>query len=207
MRVPQICAGIALGAAISSVAEARASEHARAQLRYEGPESCPNESELRQEVLARLGYDPFDNEAPRVVTTVIRRTDGRFVATVTVREENGVVRTREPLVSTATRCDELAASVVLAMSIAIDPMSLTRPPAAPPPAAPTSEPAAPPGTHDATTSLGRAATPIPPERRPVDGWLGIGAESSVGVLPSPSFGVEATPRCQGSCPVRLPREG
>jgi hypothetical protein len=109
-------------------------------------------------VAARLGYDPFEGDASGVLRARIHRTEGAFRAKVQLLGEDGDVQGERKLNSTARRCDELADSLVLAMSIAIDPLAVGRP---------AGEPTAGVGTRDAgTRNEPGSASPKPAEPPP-----------------------------------------
>ena len=129
---------------------------------------------------ARLGYDPFDPRSDEVVEVTVRRPRGQYVAIVSIRVADGNVRQREPLTSSASDCSEIASTLALAISIAIDPLTFVRP-APPAPEAPPTSPAVTPAAPERPPAL-------PPTRRL--GWeLGAGATGSVGALPTASAGV------------------
>lgn len=182
--VDSSCATCAL---IALLAPARASaepSHERARLSYEtGPktETCPSAETVRARVTERLGYDPFDDQAAKAVMVRMQRDQRGYRATVALREASGTVRTREPLVSNATDCAEIASAVTLAISIAVDPFAFVAPPPSsvePPDATP-----APPEPPSPTPPL------PPPPSPPSLGWrAGAGLATSVGALPAPSLG-------------------
>jgi hypothetical protein len=160
-----------------------------ANLVYErgvGADTCPDEAALRVSVATRLGYDPFVAGSAREVRASIRRRRAEFVATVAIRGADGAVLARAPITSTSTDCTEIATSLALAISIAVDPLSFTRPPPtdAPQTIAPSPtprEPAAPPVREPAPSAP-------PPERGGLSARVGIGGFASVGQVPAPSFG-------------------
>lgn len=108
---------------------ARAEEdRPQAVLTYErgaGAEQCPNEPSLRRSVAAHLGYDPFVPEAALHVTARITSSRRGLRGTVTARERGEVVGERE-IPSPTADCVELARALALAISVAVDPFSLTR---------------------------------------------------------------------------------
>lgn len=100
---------------------------------------CPSLEEFRAAVAERLGYEPFTsvNAVRRARVQLLvesGRLRGRFVF-----EAPGEAPIRRDLVSEAGDCAELGRSLALALSVTIDPMSLTRAPGTPPPSEPVPE--------------------------------------------------------------------
>jgi hypothetical protein len=92
---------------------------------------CPDETELRQLVARRLGYDPFVAVSMNTVVAELRGDgDGLRARVYVIRESNAAGGTRE-LQSPMRDCTDLAATVALAISIAVDPDALARVEAAP----------------------------------------------------------------------------
>jgi len=155
-------------------------------------ESCPDETALRQEVSLRLGYDPFRAGVPHHVGVAITKTSRGFAARVTSATGDAPVATRA-LESEAGSCDELARSVVLTVSLAVDPRSFggprvasPHPPSAPAPPAP--PPPSPPPTEPAPAE---ARPPVPPLREARPRWnvdFMAGARVGFGVVPGVSVG-------------------
>lgn len=111
-------------------AGAGGAEHPTSSLTYErqrGAERCPDEAELRDAVSARLGYEPFRDDAPQHVRTVIRAERGGLLATVDVFDAAGEQVGQREIRSRTRDCEELARGVALAISVAIDPVSLLGP--------------------------------------------------------------------------------
>jgi hypothetical protein len=185
LRLYFLYAGLMLsGCALSSVASADARPPS-AQLNYQiepGAETCPSADTLKAAVQARLGYDPFSPQADEVVEVSVRREHGRYVALVSIHLPDGSLRQREPLTSSATDCSEIASTLALAISIAIDPLTFVRP---------------------ASTAVEENdSPPSPVVNSPVEeklppsptkaglGWeAGVGATGSLGALPSASAGL------------------
>src|SRR5262245_34038263 len=125
---------VALLAVVLLGVDARSSfaEPRRAQLRYArgpGAERCPDDATLRAAVTARLGYDPFTAVADgdvTIITVAIARA-GRGLRAVIDLEARGSPAGRRVLASPRPGCDDLAPTLELAISIAIDPLSLDRP--------------------------------------------------------------------------------
>lgn len=115
--------------------------------RHKGAENCPDAQNLQDRVSARLGYVPFDDHAVRRIRVDVRREINRYSAQLE-SETNGQKAKPRVLSSAAADCSELADALALAISVAIDPLSITRvveaapstpepPPAPPPPREPT----------------------------------------------------------------------
>jgi hypothetical protein len=114
--------------------------------RGRGAEACPDEDAVQRAVTARLGYDPFRPDAPRIVTATVRRDREALRGDVDLRDRGGAVKGARHLTAAENDCAELVAAMALAISIAIDPQSLLRssPPASPDPPAPPLPPEPPP---------------------------------------------------------------
>jgi hypothetical protein len=113
-------------------------EH-RARLVYQrgpGTESCPDAEALRNAVAARLGYDPFTEGASVTVKATVERMARGFVGQVVLEGAASRRHGRRRLAGSFASCDQLVASLALAISIAIDPLGAAPAPApapAPPP--------------------------------------------------------------------------
>jgi hypothetical protein len=161
-------------------------------LRGAEAETCPDEQALRDAVAARLGYDPFTPWALDTLVTEIAKDGQAYVATVKVVTPESVVRGARTIRTTGP-CVDLAPTLGLTISLAIDPMALSRkappeglppkerpvamldtPEAAPAPPA-EDRPAPRAADHDSTTTTPRIA-------------LGAGALASVGSAPAPALG-------------------
>lgn len=166
-------------------------------VRGEGADTCPDEAEMRKAVAARLGYDPFRPFATTTLTAEISKDKTAFHGRVRLVDEAGVERGARDLESRAADCRDLTTAMALSMSIAIDPLSMTRPPpteasvvteperAPEPPPAPEAPPPAP-------------AKPAPPDVPPPDRTpasspprfaLGAAGHVAVGIAPAASVGL------------------
>jgi hypothetical protein len=115
MLVVSLCFG--------GVAEAREPTFVRFDyLRQDGIATCPDEAAIRTGVAARLGYDPFRSDASDQLRTTIDRSGNALEARIVMTDAHGAVKAERKLLSRARDCVELASSVELAISIAIDPM-------------------------------------------------------------------------------------
>lgn len=143
--------------------------------------TCSAESAFRDSVMARLGYQPFADDAPRTVVVRFSREGGVHHATLRVTAP-GAPDGQKALTSEATSCDELAAATSLAVSMAIDPLSPMRArepsPAPPAPTRPEPEPA----SVDTVTDA-------PPVEAPAASEGGPGVE----LLAGPYLGFAQTP--------------
>ena len=109
--------------------------------------ACPAQEELERAVGERLGYLPFFPWAEQSIFAEITGSDSTLRARALLVDKAGVVQGSRELKGTVDQCDELIRSLALAISIALDPMSITRPasvtntPAPTPTPAPSSPPA------------------------------------------------------------------
>ncbi|MBX3190466.1 MAG: hypothetical protein KF819_25930 [Labilithrix sp.] len=189
----------ALGALaiVTFAGEASAAPSARlVYVRDTGAEDCPDEPALRAAVAARLGYDPFFPHAAATLFAEVTREGGTYRARVKLVDEGSVVRGARDLEHKGPRCADLVDAMALTMSIAIDPRSLTSPPAPsvveepprqddPPPAE--GPPAPPPAAVDAPPP--RAAAPEIASR--VGLFATLAASGWFGAAPAPATGLTA----------------
>jgi hypothetical protein len=139
-----------------------------------GAERCPTEQAIQAGVSARLGYDPFSGPPERtVVATMTQAGPEQLQALVALRGPDGSIQGKQQLTSTGPNCDELAAAAELAISIAIDPLSLQ-----------SSEPPAPP----VQVSEVHAASPAAESTEAAKLRVGLGALVSFGSAPATAFG-------------------
>jgi hypothetical protein len=104
---------------------AHSAEHPRARLSYSrlrGAEHCPDDESLRNAVSARLGYPAFEESA---AVSIAARVSASATGLEGQVEINGKGERR--FFSAERNCQELSSTMALAISIAIDPQSLTRP--------------------------------------------------------------------------------
>jgi hypothetical protein len=175
--------------------------------RGEGAESCPAEAAARRAVAMRLGYDPFFPSADKTVIAEIVRDRGELRGRVAMVDEQGLFQGAREFRMPVALCDELVATMALAISIAIDPTSetvatnqttaATQPEPAPPEAAEAPVPqkakvpeqspardARPPMSVRSSQTL-----PTPTTSAPLEPQAGLSVTSSFGTAPSPAFGV------------------
>lgn len=83
---------------------------------------CPNREALQAAVRTRLGYDPFFPVARQtIVVEITDAPDGSVQAQMRLIDDAGMIVGSRELHESADHCDELIASLALAMSIALDP--------------------------------------------------------------------------------------
>lgn len=181
----------------SASSEALASPTARlSYVRGPGAESCPDEEAMRRAVATRLGYDPFRVSAPITLSVGIRRSKDTYAGEVKLVDEAGVERGARTFESRASECAEIAETMALSMSIAVDPQSALAPPkpTEPPPKDPVvvDEPAPAPLQEPRPLP---PPVPLPKSEKPPESrrepWLGlaIGAHGAAGIGPAPAFGL------------------
>lgn len=184
-------------AAVATPAEATPS----AKLTYvrgPGAETCPDESELRRAVAARLGYDPFFPTAPQTIVAQIHtrpRPDGRhgYRGDVQIVNEHGIVRGERALETKSEDCAEMVRALALGISIAVDDLDVIvapPPPDPPDPAPPPPEAVPPPLTQpgpDAPASPPRVEAPTHPASLQLETLAGV--RGSLGFAPALSAGV------------------
>lgn len=119
----------------------------QARLTFSSESAACTEPALREAVAARLGYDPFVDQAGLAVDVKLVGTS-TVKATLTVARPKGAPATR--VLSGPGDCVGLTSAVSLALAVAIDPLVMTRPAPAPvvvaepvKPVAPVDQPAAP----------------------------------------------------------------
>ena len=166
-RVPIVVAVVASMAASIATIGARldAAGKSTARLSYvrgKGAESCPDEPSMRGSVAERLGYDPFEAKASKLVAVAIVRDGSGFHAQIEVRDEAGKVLGKRRLDSKGGDCGELAGAVSLDIAIAIDPIAATTAPLPLPPVEETDE-----GSADASTASTEAAS-VPEPKAPIE---------------------------------------
>ncbi|MEZ4394671.1 MAG: hypothetical protein R3A48_26660 [Polyangiales bacterium] len=175
----------ALGVLLVAPAAASQPRGPTAVLRYErgaGASTCPDAQAIRDAVAARLGYDPFRDAAPMTVRATIARHRRRLRGRVEVTHAAGAALGTREIESSHRDCAEIASALTLAVSIVIDPLSLTRP-APPPPAPPVVTPPAPP--PPAPPVVTPPAPPPPPPAPPAAAGAACALARAAPGLPSP----------------------
>jgi hypothetical protein len=151
----------AVGLGLSGHAHAR--DYARLVVEREASAAeCPDEQLLRDAVTTRLGYEPFTEDAPSLVTVLFRRKGGTLHATTVLRGADGTVKGQRALTSAHGDCAAVASATTLTISILLDPRSgLVQPEAAAAAATPLAAEPAPVAPAPA------APAPVPPSNPPV----------------------------------------
>ncbi len=129
-----------------------------ARLRYvRAPEAsaCADEAATRASVAARLGYDPFRDDADRGIVVTVSRAGKTWRATIDVVDAAGEKTGSRALASNAADCGELGAAIAIALSITVDPLGVG---ASAAPSAST--------TPSASAAPSAPAPPLPDERPP-----------------------------------------
>lgn len=173
---------------------ASAGEHGRLELfRDPAASSCPDEKGLSDAVAARLGYEPFQIDAPVAVRVRFTHGTDGWHGTVELRGARGEERGARTLSSDGTDCNELAEAAALTISILLDPRSGLGPrpvrPASPPTPAEVPD-LAPPGEP---TAVALMTEPPKPPRRPLFDRFAVSAHftGSANLLPAVTWGVKA----------------
>jgi hypothetical protein len=86
-----------------------------------GAGSCLNQSELSARVRARLGRDPFSEQARLEIQGRVIRNGERLQVEIGVRDESGNTAGRRVIESASQDCGPLGDAIVLAVALAIDP--------------------------------------------------------------------------------------
>jgi hypothetical protein len=192
----RLCVGLVL-MALCVPASAAATEGVSLRYSDESNARCWLAQELRDELAARVGRDPIEEQASRELVVNIRATGRTLLAQVTIIEAGEVVGVRE-LQSRGSRCDDLMEDLLLTLTFLVD----TGPqhPETPEPAP--SEPVSPePATVSAPTPppviVQLALPPSPPrghETAPLTLRLHVDGAALFGALPnvSPTLDVSAS---------------
>jgi hypothetical protein len=124
---------IAIAALASVAGRAVAKAPPTVRLTYERSPTaadCPEKEAVLDAVRARLGFDPFREPAEIAIRASVTRSDDELSATLLL-SDGGSAKGERLLVSRRADCSELASAMELALSIAIDPLSVSREPTAP----------------------------------------------------------------------------
>jgi len=167
--------------------------------RQDGASACPDPATIQAGVSARLGYEPFSERGGNLVRATIRQAGHGLEARIEMLDESGSLKAERKLVSHQRDCAELASSVELAISIAIDPFRLnamptvsgTREPG--PEATPVrgQDSGAPSSQPLPTASVAKEAAVASEPRRPLSGQVETGLLGSLGTAPSSALGFSA----------------
>jgi hypothetical protein len=158
-----------------------------------GASDCPDVDVIRAGVAARLGYEPFDDRAERLVSATVSRTGHVLEARIQIAGADGKAAAERKLASRQSDCLELASAMELAISIAIDPLAGSRPrpePPAPPPAPPPPPPASPPRVIVVREPAPPPAPSPPPAapKVPIVFQVRLGGLGSLGSAPAAAVG-------------------
>ena len=135
----------ALGASAARAAEPERS-NLGAHLIYEREPAaaiCPDEPSLRAAVARRIGFDPFDEAAPRTIVCRVSRLPRGLRVRIEIGTDGTEPKATRELVSRRTDCDDLAEALTVAIAIAINPLVAPARPVREPPWGPVSAPPAP----------------------------------------------------------------
>jgi hypothetical protein len=158
-------------------------------VRRAGAEHCPEPDALRAAVAARLGYEPFQDDAKTVVTATLSRQGRLLRAVIELRDASGALTGSREISSQENDCAELASAAALAISIAVDPKSAmrsAREARRPPPPPPEPSAGAPPPVPAAPEQ--KPPPPAPERPDPVFFRAGLDALGVLGAAPKPAFG-------------------
>jgi hypothetical protein len=165
VSLPGVVAAAFLAIAVAS--STRAADPPAVRLtwaRGQDADGCPSGDEIQRQVQARLGRNPFADDAPRSIDTMIDRVDGVWHARIHVRDERGRSMGARDLTSESKDCTSIQAAAVLAIALTIDPNA---PMHAPPSSSAPASASAPPSSSAPPAVLTAAApTPIAPQSAP-----------------------------------------
>ena len=156
--------------------------------RLEGAAACPEDAVIRAGVAARLGYEPFREGAPDRLRTTLRTAGYGLEARIELVDGRGNLKAARRLTSRNRDCSELAASVELAIAIAIDPMGGPRPRDDAPAPAIADEPEPPPSRPAASPEPYVPGPAESPARPPLSWRAQAGLLGGWGSAPAPSLG-------------------
>lgn len=178
----------AVGLVASLATPARAERPAATvQLEYdrrEGAGSCPDARAVAAGVAERLGYEPFVAAASSRVRVTVLRRDRVFQARIEMVGPNDSAKAERVLSSRRSDCAELAATLELAIAIAIDPSG---PPAPEPPARAAEAPA--PAASGVVAHAPVMPAAVRPAPRPVTAQVAVAGVAAIGSAPVRNLGV------------------
>lgn len=114
---------VALLASIALPLEARAQTQPTASLVYvvaAEASGCPSEQVVRDLVVARLGYDPFDEHAALSMRISVSALERELVGAVELAGADGTAVGRREIRGTAGHCDALSETLAIAAGIALE---------------------------------------------------------------------------------------
>jgi hypothetical protein len=126
-RCLPIHAALVVASVVGQAGVAHAGEPPTAVLefRHDAGATCPTEAELRREVAEKVGYDPFRTNAPRVLSIHVSGS-GPYSGDLVLRDATGHEVGRRKLED--ADCAALRDSLVLAITLGLDPLALLRRP-------------------------------------------------------------------------------
>ena len=120
------------GVVLGSSPAAHAAPSARfIYIRGKGTETCPSETEVREAVHVRLGYEPFSILATSTMFIEVTAVKRGFAANLKLVDAGNNVR-GDRVLEVRGNCADLMDALALTISIAIDPMSIARDETTPP---------------------------------------------------------------------------
>ena len=149
-------------------------------LDYAAPPACPDEITLRAGVIARVGHDPFDANAPSHIIVRIEETPRGFIGSVATG--GGAPRSIR-----GTSCSDAVEALELELAMIVDPARAAPPPPPPPPVVAPPPYVAPP----LAVGTGWPPPPPPPERPKRELALAFGSVSGSHPSSAFSWGVRA----------------
>ena len=193
-------AGLVFGVLWPAVAAERPATFRLSWVRGPGTEECPSAQQLGAAVSARLGRDPFSNEAAQDIEGSVSRVHDDWQAHLSVLGPEGAVLGSRELEAHGADCSSLADAVTLAVVLTIDPDASLDAPARRP--SETSRP----NNEAAPATVAPSPIPVPPATlrtnpnqeapqqasRPEQRGMAIASRAVVqsGILPAVSFGAE-----------------
>ncbi len=152
-------------------------------------QGCPTAAQMRREIQSGLDYDPFQPEAPLLLSIKIAPDDsrkGEGSAEVSLSDARGNLSGQQHIRADNADCQSLALSAALAARLALEPV-VTGPAASAPEAHAVAGPplgAVPPPEVHAEATSGSAA-----HRASVDGVIGVGPLVGFGAGVAPNWGL------------------
>jgi len=159
--------------------------------RPDGLDGCPDSDVIESGVSARLGYEPFDQQAKATVRALVRPSGSELEGRIQMRDESGRLTAERRLTSRDRNCAELSAAMALTISIAIDPFRGASLPPPPPPSQPPDVPVSAPSPVVTVVAPPPNAAPstLPPTALPLRTEFDLGLTEGVGSAPARSTGV------------------
>ena len=173
-------------------------------VRRDGAMACPDPVTIQAGVAARLGYEPFHERGGELVRATIHQAGRGLEARIEMLDESGRLKAERKLSSSERDCSELASSVELAISIAIDPFRLNAALAVPGTLNPSAESASTsdkgPGEGIAQASSqtsARKESVASPATHPLSAQVEAGLLGALGAAPAGALGFAASAGIRG----------